>query len=65
MAPGSTLSADQWELLSQEIEKESSTMLHGLEKLEVLERRVKRKVAWYPRSRRLSSMRAGFGASAN
>jgi REP element-mobilizing transposase RayT len=33
------LSAWQWRLLSKEIEKETSTMLHGLEKLDVLERR--------------------------
>jgi hypothetical protein len=39
------LSAWQWQLLSKEIEKEASTMLHGLEKLEVLEGRAKVKVA--------------------
>jgi REP element-mobilizing transposase RayT len=40
------LSAWQWQLLSKEIEKEASTMLHGLEKLEILERRAaKTKVA--------------------
>jgi REP element-mobilizing transposase RayT len=33
------LSERQWILLSNEIEKETSTMLHGLEKLEVLERK--------------------------
>ncbi|MDR0780048.1 MAG: hypothetical protein LBF16_05055, partial [Pseudomonadales bacterium] len=39
------LNAWQWVLLSKEIEKEASTMLHGLKKLEVLERRAeKRKV---------------------
>jgi hypothetical protein len=32
------LSDWQWALLSKELEKEASTMLHGLEKLEVLER---------------------------
>jgi REP element-mobilizing transposase RayT len=31
--------ARQWALLSEEIEKEASTMLHGLEKLTVLERK--------------------------
>jgi hypothetical protein len=36
----------QWRLLSKEIEKEASTMLHGLEKLEILGRRAaKTKVA--------------------
>lgn len=39
------LTATQWGLLSREIEKESSTLLHGLEKLEVLERRALREVA--------------------
>jgi REP element-mobilizing transposase RayT len=33
----------QWTLLSEEVEKEASTMLHGLEKLKVLERRVARR----------------------
>lgn len=33
------LTDKQWQLLSQEIQKEASTMLHGLEKLEVIERR--------------------------
>lgn len=33
------LSAKQWELLSQEIHKEAATMLHGLNKVAVIERR--------------------------
>jgi len=39
------LTAAQWELLDKEMEKESNTLLHGLEKLETLEKRVQRKVA--------------------
>jgi hypothetical protein len=39
------LSAQQWKLLSKEIEKESNTLLDGLEKLETLERRALREVA--------------------
>lgn len=39
------LSAQQWNLLSKEIEKESNTLLDGLEKLETIERRALREVA--------------------
>lgn len=39
------LSATQWSLLSKEIEKESNTLLHGLEKLEILENRAQREAA--------------------
>lgn len=39
------LSAAQWDLLSREVEKEANTLLHGLERLELLERRLERDAA--------------------
>lgn len=39
------LSAAQWDLLSREVEKEANTLLHGLERVELLERRLERDAA--------------------
>ena len=39
------LTTAQWQLLNKEIEKESNSLLHGLEKLQVIEKRVPRKAA--------------------